>query len=235
MNEIRDHDQATAESGSAVENRPLRSQVDRWLALGGVVGPILFVLTFTIAGVLRPGYSPISKAISDLGIGDNAWALNGSLVILGSLMIGLDVAFYGALRTTARSTLRITSAAFLLAPGLGFIVAGVFPETNPIHWMLGAPLVYLGSMIGFLLAGLLLRGDQAWAGWARYSLIASGSTLVLIGVTFYVFAAAYADPASTSLGGLMERVVFIEILAWYVLCGWRLWRGFAGAPRPHGR
>jgi hypothetical protein len=26
------------------------------------------------------------------------------------------------------------------------------------------------------------------------------------------------------VGGLMERVVFIEILAWYVAFGWRLFR-----------
>jgi hypothetical membrane protein len=46
--------------------------LERWLALGGVAGPLLFVLAFTVAGMLRPGYSPVDQAISDLGIDGDA-------------------------------------------------------------------------------------------------------------------------------------------------------------------
>jgi hypothetical protein len=41
-----------------------QTKLFRWLALGGVVGPLVFVATITIAGALRPGYSPIQQAIS---------------------------------------------------------------------------------------------------------------------------------------------------------------------------
>jgi hypothetical protein len=53
---------------------------------------------------------------------------------------------------------------------LAFTVAGmlrIVPETNPLHWQLGAPLVYGGATLGFLLAGLLLRRSPAWRGWPR--------------------------------------------------------------------
>ncbi|MFL5515098.1 MAG: hypothetical protein ACJ8DJ_03010, partial [Gemmatimonadales bacterium] len=67
-----------------------------------------------------------------------------------------------------------------------------------------------------------LRGDTGWRGWGRYSLIASLATVVLIAITFHTFSPS--TPPTARLGGLMERVLFIEILAWYVAFGWRLFR-----------
>ncbi len=52
-------------------------------------------------------------------------------------------------------------------------------------------------------------------------LVASLLTLVLIVVTFWIFTPG-TQLASLRLGGLMERVVLIEIEAWYVAIGWRL-------------
>jgi hypothetical membrane protein len=66
-----------------------RNLTARWLALAGVVGPIVFVGVFTLAGFLRPGYSPIHQATSDLVGGQGAWLLNVSAVITGLLLISV--------------------------------------------------------------------------------------------------------------------------------------------------
>jgi hypothetical membrane protein len=71
--------------------------------------------------------------------------------------------------------------------GLGYVVAGIFPETTPIHRVVGATCVYLGAAVAFLVTGFLLRSDPAWRGWAVYSWIASLATLVLVAITFYTF------------------------------------------------
>ncbi len=204
------------------ERRGSPGQVDRWLALGGIVGPVLFVVTFVIAGLLRPGYSPVNQAISDLGVGDNGWILNGSLVGLGLLMAGFAVSFYRTVRPGASTALRFVCALLLAMVGIGYAVAGIFPETIPIHWTVGAPLVFGSAPLAFLLTGLLLRGDRAWRGWALYSLIAGLATVILIAITFYTFSPS--TPPAARVGGLMERVVFIEILVWYAAFGWRLFR-----------
>jgi hypothetical protein len=52
---------------------------------------------------------------------------------------------------------------------------------NPLHWQLGAPLVYGGATLGFLLAGLLLRRSPAWRGWGTVTLQASLATLPIVG------------------------------------------------------
>src|SRR5262245_38384624 len=130
--------------------------IDRWLALGGLIGPLLFTVTYTLAGLLRPGYSPVDQAISDLGIGDHAWLLNGSLILLGLLLVGFTISFYRTIRPPAATRLRLLSAALLASVGIGYAIAGIFDETNPLHWQLGASLVYGGATFGFLVAGLLL-------------------------------------------------------------------------------
>lgn len=43
--------------------RSLRA--DRMLAWAGILGPIVFVATFTVAGWLRPGYSALGEAVSE--------------------------------------------------------------------------------------------------------------------------------------------------------------------------
>jgi hypothetical membrane protein len=58
--------------------------ITRWLALCGVLGPVVYLVTFTVAGFLRPGYSPIHQAVSDLGVGSNPWLLNGPLSLCGT-------------------------------------------------------------------------------------------------------------------------------------------------------
>jgi hypothetical membrane protein len=209
------------------EPPPQAGLLERWLALGGVAGPLLFVLAFTVAGLLRPGYSPVDQAISDLGIHEGAWIVNGSLVILGLSLVGFVISFARSIRPRSPMALRVAGAALLAAVGLGYGVAGIVPETNPLHWQLGAPLVYGGAILGFLLAGLLLRRSPAWRGWAAVTLLASLATLVLVGLTFYTFSfyEFTGGPAPVGqYGGLMERVLFIEILAWYAAVGWRLFR-----------
>ena len=111
---------------------------------------------------------------------------------------------------------------------MGFASAGVFPETTPLHCLIGAPAVFFGAPIAFLLAGpLMARGGAEWRPWARYSLLASLATVVVSGVLFYVFSSYEATdgPAHVGrFGGLIERVLFVVVLAWYVLLGWRLLR-----------
>ncbi len=204
----------------------LSEQIARWLALGGVVGPLLFSLAVTAGGIVRPGYSPLHQAVSDLGVGSNAWLLNVSLVLLGILLVAFAVSFFLSLRPVLSRPWLWVCAVLLSCTGLGFADAGIFteaPATLALHWMVGMPLLVLGSVGGFFLTGLALRRDPRWRAWSAYSLIASAATVVLVAVMFWVFTPG-SLLAPTRLGGLMERALFFEILAWYVAFGWQLFR-----------
>jgi hypothetical membrane protein len=213
--------------GGKASASPVR--VDRWLGLGGLVGAVQFVLVFTVAGLLRPGYSPVDQAVSDLGIGDNAWLLNGSLIVLGLSLVGLAISLFRTVRPPASAGLRFASAALLVGVGVGFAAAGIFDENNGLHWMLGAPLAYGGAILGLFLAGILLRRVPSWRAWGNWTLLACLAAVVLIALTFYAFSSYTFTPGDPSghgqWGGLLERLAFIEILAWYAATGWRIFRG----------
>jgi len=76
----------------------------------GFVGPVLFVLTFTVAGLLRASYSPVDQAVSDLGVGDHGWMLNRCLVILGLSLVGFAIGFYQTIRPPASTAFRFMTS-----------------------------------------------------------------------------------------------------------------------------
>src|SRR5436309_7642184 len=66
--------------------------IQLFLWCGAISGP-LAVLVITIDGFLRPGYSPISQVVSDLGIGENAWILNTTLMVSGQVSMLFALGF----------------------------------------------------------------------------------------------------------------------------------------------
>jgi len=173
-----------------VSSKQVGNPVARWLALAGVVGPLLFVAVFTLAGFLHPGYSPIHQTVSDLGVGPNGGLVDISLVSTGLLLIGFAVGFTLNLRPELRQGWRWLIAVLLALHGLGLAIAGIFteaPATVAIHWLVGANLGLFGPVVTFLVVGLVLRRDTQWHRWGTSLLIASLLTLVLLAIMAWVF------------------------------------------------
>lgn len=96
-----------------------------------------------------------------------------------------------------------------------------------MHWLVGADWGLVGPVIAFAVVGVVLRGDRRWRGWGTYSLVASGVTVVLVDLMFWVFTPG-TTLAGPHLGGLMERIVVFEVLGWYVAIGLRILREGSG-------
>src|SRR5258708_5139895 len=94
-----------------------RSYFIRPFTLAGVIGSILFVLVFTIQGLLRPGYSPINQVVSDLGIGQDAWILTTDLVVFGLLSMLFAIGFYQAMRKSIGGKKMENNNTIFLRPG----------------------------------------------------------------------------------------------------------------------
>ncbi len=201
-----------------------RKKFIQWSGLGGVIGPILLVVMFTISGFLRPGYSAVRQTISDLGIGPMASLVDIPLVIVGLLMIALAAGFYWAIQPFTNQRWRWISAVLIALPGLGLVAAGIFteaPETLLIHILFGAFLGLYFPVFTFLLVGRLLIRTQDWRGFGVYSLVASAVTFAAIAFMQVVFTPG-SPLYGQHLGGLAERADFVIVLAWYVILGWRL-------------
>src|SRR5438105_328413 len=76
---------------SANPSTPAAPKAARWLALGAIVGPVLFTVAWLVLGFLSPGYaawgtwigpySPIHQGISGLGLGVTAPYMNTAFVV----------------------------------------------------------------------------------------------------------------------------------------------------------
>ena len=191
------------------------------LALAGVIGPIFFVVVFTIAGWLAPDYSPLHQSVSALGVeGPSAWIQKTNFVVFGLLLIAFAVGFSQQMRTVLnREALRM-STFLLVLTGAGLVNDGFFPEgsVTALPGMLHALgfLVIFGSLVAALwLIGIQWRSLAAWRGYGWYTLLTSWVTL---GVLF--LSAALADPLQ--LTGLFQRILVVVAFGWYVVMGWRL-------------
>jgi hypothetical membrane protein len=200
------------------------SIVPQLVALVGVAGPILCVLVFTLAGFLRPGYSPIHQAISDLGVGPNAWILNTDLVISGLLFITFAIGFYWRMRPLISGRWLLASTILLALSGAGVVNEGFFhepPQGDPaarlhivIH-AIGLSVLFYSLIVALLITGWRLCKNPAWRRYGWYSLFTALVTYGLLVVPGHF--AGFGQ-----IAGLIERVQVVVAFAWSVVMGCRL-------------
>jgi hypothetical protein len=202
-----------------------------WLALGTVLGPLVFTLAWLWLGAVSPGYtifgvhiapySPIAQPISGLGLGVTGPYMNGAFVLSGlSMLVGV-AGIYTAL--PSRSALRWLCAALLALTPLGVILAGLFNLESPMLHYVGA-LLGLGSpVLSFLMTGLVLRGSPGWRRLGTGLLLASPISLVLLVVFFASFEQA-TTAANQGIAGLTQRVLVLEEFVWFVALGWHAYK-----------
>jgi hypothetical membrane protein len=210
-----------------------RSAPARWLALGAAAGPVLFTLDWLVLGFLSPGftifgarispYSPISAGISGLGLGPTGPWMNAVFVVTGVLLIvGVAAAFRGL-----EGGRRWVCTGLLALPGVGAIIDGFFTLESPGPHYTGALLGFGSPVVTFLVTGLLLRRVAGWQRVARWLLVASPVTLVLL-VLYFVTFSPTAQGAEHGIAGLMERLLITEVLTMFVVLGWTGFREPSG-------
>lgn len=218
----------TAKKGGQGSSRGKRNRAAPLLVLAGVVGPIVFVLVFTLDGWWSPGYSPLSQSVSSLGtMGTSAWIQNANFVVFGLLLIAFAIGFFHLMREVlGRERIWVSTLLFILS-GAGLVNDGFFTQgdvTTPhglLH-ALGFLVIFASLITALLLVGWHLRTITIWRGWGWYSTITG---LLTLGVL--VLSAVLADPLQMT--GLFQRILVVIAFGWYVVMGCRLF-ALARAP-----
>jgi hypothetical membrane protein len=191
----------------------------RILYLAGAAAPILYLFAVVLGGLLRPDYSHISNAISELLLAGapNKTLLDTLFIIYNLLCLAGSIGII-----IARRSARMTAAGWCL---LAVAVAGVFMTTFFPQDPRGAPATFagtmhlvtagiesLGLMIAMLLVGLDTRPD-------RESLVTFGM-LAAVFITGGSSAALIGSP----IMGLLERGTIGLSLLWQLGLYLRLWK-----------
>lgn len=205
----------------------------RWLALSTIVGQILFNLAWFILGFLSPGftmfetvvikpYSAITTPLSGLGLGltapfmNAAFVLGGLLVLVGAIGIFQSIKEMSALARWSCTTL-------LAMSGVGMVMDGIFTLESFMPHMAGFMLASGAPVVGFLVGGLLLRRIPSWRRFGSWLILGSPLTLVLVILSLATFDQS-AVVAGYGVAGLTERILCVELAAWFSALGWQAFR-----------
>ena len=205
----------------------------RWLALGAVAGPALFTFAWLVLGFLSPGYtlfgtliapySPISQPISGLGLGPTGAFMNTAFVLSGLVLLAGVAGIFQTVRPSGRRPAGRVAAALLALSPLGLVVAGSFTLEAVMPHLLGFLLATGTPVASFLATGRFLRGIPGWRRFGTWLLVGSPLTLVLLVGFFLTFDPATAG-ANVGMAGLVQRVLAVEVHAWFVAMGWLAYR-----------
>jgi uncharacterized protein DUF998 len=206
---------------------PTIPKASRWLALGAIVGPVLFTLAWLVLGFLSPGYtawgirfapySPTVQPISGLGLGPTAPFMNAAFVLGGlSLLIGVVGILHSI--TEIGAVVRWCCIVLLALSPLGMMMDGIFTLQSFFLHFVGFALGTGSLVLSFLVTGLVLRGVPRWRRLGSWLLLASPLTLALLVLSQATFNEA-AIMAGQGVAGLTERLLVVEALAWFVALG----------------
>jgi hypothetical protein len=177
------------------------------IAIGGMIGPILYTLIWILGGILQPDYSHVRDDVSSLlAVG----APNKRLFdIMHVADIVLVIIFFGTLHWAidGGQGLIVGPACFLLANILELAVALFFPldeggeiktRKAKMHWNLVKVMAILAA-VGMLAMWYRLSNTSGWELLGTYSLV----SFIASAVTG-LFA---AKNVGTKIMGLAERLV----------------------------
>jgi len=222
----------TSSSPSAKPAALATPDTARWLALGAVVGPILFTLAWFVLGFLSPGYtawgtriapySPISQGISGLGLGITAPFMNTAFVLCGLFLLAGVVGIFQTIREIG-AVARLTCTVLFALSALGAAMDGIFTLESFFFHFVGFLLACGTPVLSFLVTGFLLRRVPSFRRFGNWLLLASPLTLALAVLFFLTFSPTVAG-TQTGVAGLTERILAVEVQAWFVALGWLAFR-----------
>ena len=198
------------------------------LMLCGVSAAVIYIGTVLLGGLLRPGYSHISMAISEL-VADGA--PNRALLSALFLVYNALLSVFGAglwLKANSRSrgwvSGMIGSLALLLVGLAGVLMELAFPQepggtattfAGIMHFVM-AGIAALGTMVAILMLAFWFKNISALKGYVVYSLM----SVTVIFLSGGLGAAAMAN--HSPLFGVIERITIFTFTLWMFVIGWKM-------------
>ena len=189
----------------------------------GAAATVVYVLAVVLGGLLRPWYSHVSQAVSELiEVGaPNKGILDPLFMAYNVLTAVFAVGVYRAGAGKERGPLALAAAAVLLMEAVAGFVTVFFPQDVPgtsatatgVAHILLASVTSLCTMAAILLVFLWLRNTPGGRGYAVYSLV----TLIVVFITGGVAAATTAE--GVPINGLAERLTIGAFLQWMFVLG----------------
>lgn len=209
------------------------------LLYAGVVGPLLFILTFLVEGATRPGYSAWRNYVSQLATGDGGWVQVVNFLVCGTLVLAFALGLRLAIAGTRGS---VGGPALFTVFGLALLIAGIFTTDPALGYPPGAAQVHTtaGMIHGF--AGLAaftslpaacfvmawhFAGEPGARRWTVYSLVVGVAVVVCFVASNVVAAMDASGNLANAPTGFLQRISIIAGWTWIAAIAVRVARSEA--------
>lgn len=209
-------------------------------AWAGILGPILFTVTFLVQEAFRVGeYSPIREPVSALEAGPNGWVQQLNFVVFGLLTIAFAAGLHRGVRP---SGLGVLGPALFAVSGIGALLAAAFPlradaagvTYDPGGHSVSGMTFFTTSALALVVVAFRLAKDPEWRGLSRYT-AAAGIVLLLAYPVMGVLVIPDGAPLH-DWAGLAQRILVLGVLfPARIALSYRLLRGAPVAAQPERR
>jgi hypothetical protein len=189
-----------------------------------MIGPTLFVATFTLEGWLRPGYEPLGMYVSELALGPRGWIQVVNFVVFGVLFL----VFAGGVAAEFQDGKAARVGSILLTIiGISFLASGPFvmdPVTTPpdqmswqgkLHMNFFGALVFSLSPVTCFVFLRRFHEDPKWRSLQWWTLAAGTITAAVVIVMSVGPTRPPAAPnAFNEWRGLIQRTFIVTYLSW---------------------
>lgn len=204
----------------------MRSRTLKALALGGIVGPILFTSVTIASAYLRPEYEHLHNFISELGATNTT---NDALMnYVGFILCGLLFVCFAIslLKIVSKVFIAKLGAFLILIFGIGMLMAGIFscdpgcPTVGSleatIHDRVSAS-TFLSAIIGMVLLGISFRKSILYKSISVYSILSGLVSAILLLIMINTF-------ESRVFTGLWQRLLLLTIFLWTTIVALRYYK-----------
>lgn len=200
------------------------------LMLCGISAAVVYVGTVILGGLLRPGYSHISEAISEL-VADgapNRPLLSSLFLLYNVLASAFGIGLFLKAKSQSRSQISgiIGSLALFLVGPAGILMELAFPQdpggtattfAGTMHFVM-AGITSFGTMVAILLLAFWFKSFPPLKSYVIYSWI----SVMIIFISGSLTAAALAS--HHPLFGLIERITILTFTLWLFVIGLKMYQ-----------
>ena len=210
--------------------RKMTTNQRKLAAWAGILGPAIFVATFTIEGWLRAGYNPLSTYVSALSLGPRGWIQMLNFLLLGMLLLFFS---FGVAAEFPSGKASRWGVILLMVMGILFLVSGPFvmdpmgtPQTQvtvhgTIHGIAGA-IIFLLMPISCFVFLRRFRVETQWRSFQRWT----HALGILVAVAVVALSITSKSPSLINIFqdwfGLIQRFIIVPFMLWVFLFALRL-------------
>lgn len=200
------------ESTERTRRRQDTHDMDRSIALTGAGASAVFAVALLLFSAATPGYSNVTNAVSELGIGGTrpalAWNLFG-FILPGVLIMIFSLAVFRGLRAVRGAAF---PAVLVALTGAGWTGLGVFPAdegfrptfATTLHFVM-VSVNYLPFVLCAFAMPIVLRREQAWRTWVVFSVVAG-----LTAISSFFIPGHWVGPGASQRIGIGAYFVWLS-------------------------